>query len=59
MNLSNDIETLSQRIESLTAALNAKNKQDALFWFGMKADMVAELVRINHELDKVLIDRLK
>jgi len=59
MNLQTEIETLSQRIGSLTGALNAKNRQDVLFWFSMKADIVQELVKINHELDKVLIGKMK
>jgi len=59
MNLQTEIETLSQTIGSLTGALHAKNKQDILFWFSMKSDLIQELCKINHEIDKILIGKMK
>jgi len=59
MNLQTEIETLSQRIAMLTGALNPKDQQEALFWFSVKADLVQDLNRINYELDKILIEKLK
>ena len=43
MSLQTEIETLSQRIGSLTGAINAKNHPDVLFWMNMKSQIVGEV----------------
>lgn len=57
--LNDEIDTLSQRIAMLTGALNPKDRQEVLFWFSVKADLVCDMIKINHELDKLLIGKLK
>lgn len=54
------IDTLGQRIICLTGALNDSTDHDnVLFWFRMKYGIVSDMIRINNEIDKILLEKLK